>query len=49
MRPDPRSATRVAELEQEIDNLVGAIAGGVMKASPLLPGGSPRPRRSSRV
>lgn len=35
-RPDPRAAARVAELGHEIENLVGAIAGGLLKASPAL-------------
>jgi site-specific DNA recombinase len=36
MKPDPVALARMAELEREIDNLVGAIAGGMMKASPAL-------------
>ena len=33
MKPDTRALARIAELEREVDNLVGAIAGGMMKAS----------------
>jgi hypothetical protein len=31
-----RALARIAELEREVENLVGAIAGGVMQASPAL-------------
>jgi DNA invertase Pin-like site-specific DNA recombinase len=36
MKPDTRALARIAELEREVGNLVGAIAGGVLKASPAL-------------
>ena len=36
MKPDPRAVARIAELEREVENLVGAIAGGMLAASPAL-------------
>lgn len=36
MKPNPRAVARAAELEGEIENPVGAIAGGMLKSSPAL-------------